>query len=488
MMPSSQLKTFTLAALAASLLSTTTVNAQSNSNKNTLPEIGTAAFSSLSLEKERQLGDVMIRQLRASQPVIHDPVLTEYINDLGNRLVKNANDVNYSFNFFLINNKEINAFAFFGGHVGVHTGLIGLADNESELASVLAHEISHVTQRHLARRLEAQQRSQPLTLAAMMSGILLSLVNPSVGFAAITTSMAAQQQQGINFTRGNEKEADRVGIDLLVNSGFDPNGAPNFFTKMADKYRYSTKPPAMLLTHPLPDSRISDARLRAQNIGANPVAPSLAFELAKARINTRYKTDNQQLVEHYQHQIQQKSYAYLAAAEYGLALAYFEQKAYAQALNILEKLLTDDPKNLFFVDVLTDAYIQTNQHNKAIDLLSELNLFMPNNQVVTLNYANALQEAKKYQAAEVLLQDFILLHPDNFVAHDLLTTVYEKQNKQALKHVSKAEVFAMLGGYERAVDELQTAYNYADDRQLLQKRIKAKILQYQQQQEKLKQL
>jgi len=135
------------------------VKASGQNDRNKLPEIGISGFSVLSLEKERQIGNAMMRQLRASQPLIQDPVLIEYINHLGNQLVKNAQDVNYAFKFFLINNNELNAFAFFGGHVGIHSGLLTTADNESELASVIAHEISHVTQRHLARRLESQSNT-----------------------------------------------------------------------------------------------------------------------------------------------------------------------------------------------------------------------------------------------------------------------------------------------------------------------------------------
>ena len=264
---------------------------ETTSDKNKLPEIGSAGFSVLSIEKERQIGGEMMRQIRASQPVLNDPVLTEYINDLGNRMVRNAKDVNYSFEFFVIQNQELNAFAFFGGHIAIHSGLITTTKTESELASVIAHEISHVTQRHLARRLEAQSKSQPLAMAGLISSVLLTLVNPSVGIAALSTTMAASQQAGINYTRGNEKEADRVGIMLLANSGFNPQGAPDFFATMAEKYRYKSKPPAMLLTHPLPESRISDARLRAQSLSPRPLAPNLQFELAKARIKARYEDD-----------------------------------------------------------------------------------------------------------------------------------------------------------------------------------------------------
>ena len=467
-------------------LAASQVSAQQN--KNELPEIGAAGTSILSIDKERIIGEAMMKHLRGSQPLIDDPVMNEYINDLGNRLVKNANDVNYKFRFFIINNDELNAFAFFGGHVGIHSGLITTATNESELASVLAHEISHVTQRHLARRLESQAQSQPLTTAAMISGVLLALVNPTVGMATISASMAAQQQAGINYTRGNEKEADRVGIALLANSNFDPMGAPNFFSKMAERFRYKTKPPAMLLTHPLPDSRISDARLRAQNYPRIQLPPSLDFELTQARIEARYQSDAKSNIKRFESILEKKQYALKVAAQYGLALSLFANKEPKKALPILETLHSKDPKNLFYVDALSDVYIELKQFKTAKKMLSELNLLMPNNQVVTLNYANVLQENKEYQASAELLQDFLLVKPGHFIAYDLLSTVYRKSDKKALMHTTTAEVYALIGAYPKAIDELQTAYNFADKQPLIQKRIKARILQFEEQQNKLKRL
>jgi predicted Zn-dependent protease len=457
-------------------------------DKNKLPEIGISGVSVLSLEKERQLGQAMMRQLRSSQPLIQDPVLIEYINHLGNQLVKNAQDVNYGFKFFLVNNNELNAFAFFGGHVGIHTGLLTTADNESELASVIAHEISHVTQRHLARRLESQINSQALSMAGMVSGILIALVNPTAGMAALSASMAASQQASINYTRGNEKEADRVGIALLANSNFDPQGAPSFFSKMSEKYRYASKPPAMLLTHPLPESRIADARQRAHNFPIRKLAPSLQFELAKARIKARYQGNAKDNIRNFTQQLRDKKYIIKAAAEYGLAIAYFEDKQYHSAKKILENLKIQETHNLFYIDVLTDVYIALEEYDKAITMLENLALYMPNNQVISLNHGNALLSAKKYEQAEIVLQDFLLVNTDNFIAYDILTTVYQKQDKKGLMHTAKAEVLALLGAYSKAVDELQTSYNLVDEQPLLQKRIKARILQFQEQENRLKRL
>ena len=483
-----KLKPVIISLAIASSISSHVFAANIETNRNKLPEIGSAGVSVLSIEKERQIGGEMMRQIRASQPILNDPVLTEYINDLGNRMVRNAKDVNYSFEFFVIRNEELNAFAFFGGHIAIHSGLITTANTESELASVVAHEISHVTQRHLARRLESQNKSQPLTMAAMVSSVLLTLINPSVGMAALTTTMAASQQAGINYTRGNEQEADRVGIMLLANSGFNPQGAPDFFAIMAEKYRYKSKPPAMLLTHPLPESRIADARIRAQNFSPTPLAPSLQFELAKARITARYEGNAKDNIINFQQNLDKKRYGVEAAAQYGLALSHYENKDYQTAITQLEALLRSDDKNLFYVDALADAYIAVKAFDKAITMLAELNLLMPNNQVVTLNYANVLNEAEQYGKAEILLQNFLVVSPKNFIAQDLLTEVYRKQDKMALMHATKAEVYALLGAYPKAIDELQTAYNFVEENPLLRKRMKGRILQLQEQQEKLKRL
>ncbi|QDP01484.1 M48 family metalloprotease [Thalassotalea sp. PS06] len=463
-------------------------NSLAQDNKNQLPEIGTSAVSTLSLDKERNIGDAMMRQVRASMPLIQDPVLIEYINHLGNSLVRNADDVNYQFDFFLVNNKEINAFAFFGGHIGVHSGLLTMADNESELASVLAHEIAHVTQRHLARKLEAQSRNQPWSIAGMITGVLLALVNPEVGMAALSAANAAGAQASINYTRSNEKEADRVGMSILANSGFDPNGAPDFFKKMQAKYRYTSKPPAMLLTHPLPDSRITDSRNRAQMYQSRLLPASLDFELAKARLRARYSGDAKRNIKTFAAELKKDKYQRIEGAQYGLALSYFADKQYMEAEELLTGLLEKHPNNLFFVDALTDTYLEQKKYDNALTMLEKLNQLKPNNQVVTLNYANSAIYAEKYDLATNLLQDFLILNPGHFIAYDLLTESYRKQDKPSQMHASQAEVYALLGLYPKAIDELHTAYNYADEQSLMKKRIKARIVQFQERENQLKRL
>ena len=249
----------------------------------TLPDMGTSAGSTLSIGQEMQMGDYYVRQLRGSAPLINDPLLTQYINSLGMRLVSHANSVKTPFHFFLINNDEINAFAFFGGNVVLHSALFRYSDNESQLASVMAHEISHVTQRHLARAMEDQQRSAPLTWVGALGSILLAMASPQAGMAALTGTLAGTRQGMISFTQQNEQEADRIGIQVLQRSGFDPQAMPTFLEKLLDQARYSSRPPEILLTHPLPESRLADARNRANQMRPMVVQSSEDFYLAKAR-------------------------------------------------------------------------------------------------------------------------------------------------------------------------------------------------------------
>lgn len=158
------------------------------------------------------------------------------------RLVAHADSVKTPFHFYLINNDEINAFAFFGGNVVLHSALFRYSDNESQLASVMAHEISHVTQRHLARAMEDQKRNAPLTWVGALGSILLAMASPQAGMAALTGTLAGTRQGMISFTQQNEQEADRIGIQVLQRSGFDPQAMPTFLEKLLDQARYSSRP------------------------------------------------------------------------------------------------------------------------------------------------------------------------------------------------------------------------------------------------------
>jgi predicted Zn-dependent protease len=475
-----------ISALIVFLLGTISVSALNK--KNELPEIGVVASSAISLDKEVLIGEALMRQLRGQAPIINDPLLQEYIQDIGNRLVAQADNVKFPYKFFIINNPDINAFAFFGGHIGIHTGLIFNTRNESELASVLAHEVSHVTQRHIARSIEAKQKSSPLQIASLLGSILLAVVSPEVGMAAIQTSNAASAQSSINYTRKNEKEADRVGIALMAEAGFDPNGASSFFGILAEKNRLKSTPFAFLLTHPLPESRVADARMRAASFRPRYIPESLNFHLAKTRILARYYANPKRNIQYFSDILRKQDYVFKQVTEYGLGLSYLADQQFEPALKLINGLLLQDPNNLFYIDTYTDIAIEMNQHQKAIDKLSAQIIHAPYNRVLTLNLANVLIKAGNIERAISLLKDYLLINPENLLAYDLLSEAFSSSEQKLEMHQVKAEIYALVSAYPRAIDELHTAYNYASERKIEQKRIRARIEQFRTAQERLQSL
>ncbi|TRY30182.1 M48 family metalloprotease [Aliiglaciecola sp. M165] len=456
--------------------------------RNALPEIGVVASDTISINKEIQIGDILMRQLRGQAPLINDPLLDEYLQDLGNRLVAQSDNVKFPFKFFLLNSADINAFAFFGGHIGVHTGLIFNADNESELASVLAHEIAHVTQRHIARKIQAQQKASPLQLASLFGGLLLAIANPEAGIAAVSATNAAAQQSSINYTRSNEKEADRIGMQILAQAGYDPRASATFFQKLAEKYRLRSTPFAYLLTHPLPQSRIADARSRAQAFDVRQVPEKLSFHLAKARIIARYYGNPKDNITYFESILENQRYVFKQFAEYGLALTYFENEQFAESKAIIDRLRRSEPENLFYIDLATDIAIAQKQFASAVDMLEEQARRAPRNRVISLNLANVLIKKGDIDQATNVLKDYLLVNPDNMLALQLLSEAYGESRQLLEMHQSKAEVYALVAAYPRAIDELHTAYNFAGERRIEKQRIRARIDQFREAQDRLKAL
>ncbi|MFC3032398.1 M48 family metalloprotease [Pseudoalteromonas fenneropenaei] len=462
------------------------LSAQSSFN---LPDLGTSALQALPLEKEQAIGEVMMMQIRSRSPLVQDPVLDEYLSTLGNRLVANADDVRFPFRFFWIKNPEINAFAFYGGHVGVHSGLLAESDNESQFASVIGHEIAHVTQRHLARRIQQQKDNSAMTIAGLITGILATVVAPDAGIAILSASSTQTALDQLSHSRKAEQEADRIGMKTMKDAGFDPYEASEFLTKLQEQVRYKNTPPAFLLTHPMPDSRISDIRLRAQQYDKKYVPSSLNFALAKARVMARYQYGSANAEQFFKTAISRSSALDNRALEYGLALTLLDQKKLPEAAELLKKLRSEDPNNLFYLDAQTDLLIAQGNSKEAVTLLAQFHDLRPNNQVITLNYANAALEAKNYTQAAQLLRVFLLEKPDHVLAKELLTKAYEGLENKAAYHEANADLMADYGAYMKAADEIQKALNHVENGdEIKQQRLKALLSQYRQMQKELAKL
>ncbi|NKF50558.1 M48 family metallopeptidase [Shewanella sp. WXL01] len=448
---------------------------------NDLPDLGTAAVNTLSLEKEMVFGDAYMRVIRSSAPMLNDPVLNQYLTELGNKLVAHATGVKTPFYFFLLRNDEINAFAFFGGHVGVHTGLFLNAETESELASVMAHEIAHVTQRHLARSFEAKEKSSTATIAGMLGAILLTIAAPQAGMAALATTQALATQSQINYTRLHEKEADRIGMQILAEAGFDPNGAADFFQELAVRYRFTSKPPQMLLTHPLPESRISEARNRAAQYPKRYIPDNLDYHLAKARIQVRFSSlSDSAALYRFEEQLKKRTFKFKDAALYGKALALFRLKRFDEAQEIITELLAKDKNNLFYIDTQSDLYAERKDYQDAIAMLEHRLGLMPTSSVVSINLAHIYTEAGKPEKAIPLLEDMLFLDKQSMLPYQLMTDAYKKLGNRALEHYSNAEVLALAADYKGAIDQLNYAHRYSEGNSLQMARIDARIRQFRQ--------
>lgn len=446
---------------------------------NSLPDLGANAFASLSADKEKVIGDLMLKQTRTQLPMVNDPVLEEYLNNLGQSIVAKADGVHFPFQFYWVNDGDINAFAMLGGNVVANTGTLAAADNESEFASVLSHEIVHVTQRHIARSVEAQSANAPLSLAGLLGSILIGMVNPEAGMAGIMASQGAAQQSAISFTRSNEQEADRIGIQLLATAGYDPYSMPDFFGKLAERTRFANTQLAFLYTHPLSQARISDSRVRAQQYPKRFVADSADFSLAKARVMARYQLESKDALLHFQKLLSTPG-GNTKANQYGLALSLLDTKQAAESERLLLKLLQQDPKNLFYIDAYTDVLLATGRGEKALTMLEQEYLLRPNNLVITLNYANAARQMKSDRLALHLLRNLLYAKPDTYLAYEMLVDVYKALGDDARYYESRADLYYQLANYGRAIDDINVALNHVPDEDKLEnRRLEAKKKQLQ---------
>ncbi|MCC7258246.1 MAG: M48 family metalloprotease, partial [Gammaproteobacteria bacterium] len=296
-----------------------------------LPDMGSPSDTVLSRDKELQIGRAIYKSLRDTGRVITDPEAQEYIQDIGQKLAAHATDTGQKFRFFVVDDPAINAFALPGGFIGVHSGLIMATASESELAGVMAHEISHVTQRHISRAIFANQRASILTMAAMLGAILLGAATGSSDAiqGAVVAAQGAAAQQQINFTRSNEYEADRVGIGLLAAAGFDPGAMSSFFETLGRQTGpLASQSPEVLRTHPVTVNRIAESRERAAQLPRQDVADTTGYSLTRARLRLLSSADPAATLARFRSDLDDPARVGDIGTVYGIALAQLQQGAF----------------------------------------------------------------------------------------------------------------------------------------------------------------
>lgn len=424
-----------------------------------LPDFGSSADTLMSIGEERQLGRAFMRSVREALPVIEDPLLTDYIESLGHRLVAASGTGAGRYSFFLIDEPVINAFAGPDGHVGVYSGLVLASESESELAAVMAHEIAHVTQRHLMRAFEDQQQlSIPATALLIAAAILGAQVDANVGAAAVAGVQAAAAQRQINFTRENEKEADRVGIATLAAAGFDTYAMPGFFERMSKASRlYETDAPEFLRTHPVTTNRIADALGRAESYGAKQRADNLRFHLTRARLRERSYKDPAKAVSHFRATLNQNRYRNEVAERYGYASALARANQTAAASEQVQRLLSAHPNQAEFIILDAELDMQRGNGNEAVVKLRTSSGLRPENVPLRIAYAKALMATGEPANALNVLKQLERMRPGQTYLYRLMADAALKSGQRAATHMYRAEAYYSEGELEPAILQLELA-------------------------------
>ncbi len=433
----------------------------------TLPDLGDVSQASLSPAQEQKLGQAVVRQLRANGDYLNDPEVNDYLNDLGHRLIAASTDVKTEFHFFAVNDPGVNAFALPGGYVGVNAGLILLTQSESELASVLAHEITHVTQHHIARSIAAQKDSMLMSLAGLAVAILAARGGGASSGDAASGAIAATQalsiQHEINFTRDQEREADRIGFQRLVAAGFDPTAMATFMERLQRATRFGGEAdvPSYLQDHPVTYERIAEAQARAAGIPYRQVVDPLAYYLVRALLRS-YQGEPQQAVKYFDDALADHKYSNKIATQYGLVAALLRTKDQVRMkaeLATLEKIAPPHP----MIDAIAGhVLLETGQLDAAIRRFKAGVDRYPNKMQMVYDYPDALLKAGRSVEAARFVEREIDRFPDDGPLQLLAARAYAAQNKQMLSHQHQAEYYAWQGNLKGAIDQLEVASKAGD--------------------------
>jgi predicted Zn-dependent protease len=424
-----------------------------------LPDIGSPAEAAISLDDEFRYGLMVMRHLRDTAQTIEDPEIAQYIDDVGHRLSSAAQDGNRRFTFFVVKDRDINAFALPGGFIGVNAGLILETHTESELAGVLAHEISHVTQRHIARSLLAQSKSSMVSTAAMLAAILVGATT-GAGDAAMAGIAAAQTislEQQMSFSRANEIEADRVGMGVLVQAGFDPNGMPAFFDTMGRRAGANeSQIPAIVRSHPITSDRIAESKSRAVQYPAMKVTDSLGFALMRERVRVLTTPSGENPASFYKAN-SNSDQPVTSVRLYGNAIALLAAGESTQAISILKKLRDGDDRVMQYHTALGQAFSYSGDNEQALAVFDQAMRLFPRNVPITVRYADALVRANQPRRAhEVLLDLFNSVAPTPEQARQIALAANAAGDVADAYHYM-AEFHLMSGDLVLAASQLQMA-------------------------------
>jgi len=428
-----------------------------------LPELGDTSSADLSPQQELRLGESVMREIRRDPQYLDDPEIAEYLNGLGGRLVAATPGARQDFEFFAIRDATINAFALPGGFIGVHTGLIVASDSESEVASVLGHEIAHVTQRHIARQIGIQKQMQIPMMIAMAAALLLGRSRPDLASGASTAVQAGAVQSQLAYSREFEREADRLGFQALNGSGMDVRAMAEFFEKMQRYTRLqdSGAVPTYLRSHPVTTERISEAQARAQGLPFRPHVDTLEYHLVRARLRAE-AMDPAEAVKTFTAAVNDRRFANEPGARYGLAVSYMRAKEFKRAEAEIALLRANRAESPMVDTLAARARLAQGDAEGALVLLKSALARYPHRRSVLYETLSAMQDLGRYDSVLATLAEPLRLYPREPKLYEARARAYAGLGKRLLQHEAQAEVYALQGNLPSAIEQLQFAQSAGD--------------------------
>ncbi|MEH6585289.1 MAG: M48 family metalloprotease [Halioglobus sp.] len=421
-----------------------------------LPNLGESSTSLFSTEFEHQLGRTWLRIFRSQAPTVNDPLLFEYMENLIYSLVTHSKLEDRRIELVLVDNAGINAFAVPGGVIGVHNGLLLYAQTEDELATVLAHEIAHLSQRHFSRGVEFRKNQAPINLAAMLASlVIMATAGGDAGLAALSASRAVAQDSSLRHSRSNEQEADRIGMQTLVDADMDPHAAPAMFERMLQASRYSggDRIPEFMRTHPLSESRIADTRNRARQYPKTERPVSLEYQLMRTRVVNQLANTPEEAVQRFRGELNGTPRS-REAAQYGLVVALTNAGRADEAALELDSIWSGDRDRIEYLIADAEIDMLREQNEKAANKLSKQLELTPGNHPLTMTYANALMKNQQAHIAEEVLVAQGKRRPNDPGLWYLLAEVQGLSGNIVGLHQSRAEYFILNGILDQAEKQL----------------------------------
>ena len=418
--------------------------------------MGEASSAVISLEQERSLGQAWLRSFRAQADLSDDYLIQEYTEEILFGMVRHSALEDSRLEVLIVDNPSLNAFAVPGGIIGVNTGLFLYANTEAEFASVLAHELSHISQRHFARSVAERKANAATSLAGLLAGILLAATaGGNAGLAVLSATQAATLEAGLRYSRQNEQEADRIGMNVLTRAGYDPDAMADMFETMLKATRYvGHQVPEYLRTHPLTESRVNDALSRAQQYPEQFFPPSPTYRLIKARIEVDESGSPDQALRKFEALVKTDP---SPANRYGLALACKKALRLSEAKEHALKLHQEEPENTLFGLLYSEIISSFGEASQAEKIILNYLQKKPLGYSLNMALANTLvQDARFEEAADVLGQESKRRPRDAAVWYEYAETL-GLAGKTLDLHKARAEYFMLVGAYDRAIRQLEFA-------------------------------